>query len=285
MSGFENDIVFAKNGDFTAADNQNVSESNGLVTNGQLWIGSTALNAGGTHINVGTLTSPLGTLTIGYSSPNITLDLVGGTTAVDSIAMQTGTNPVTPNAAGLWTFNGAVVAAGTNPVRTDGTGPNTTALEVQISQAIASTNATNIGLSAFNSAHFSCDANGFVSYLGPTVTKSVVAQADAVSLTTGVTADLTSISLTAGTWYISAIGMVNATLITNMQVAVNTTSATLPTNLGDNYAFNGGANINSATINAYVVTPAMTTTYYLVCRANATGTVDGWGNITAFKFV
>ncbi len=73
MSGFDNDIVFAKNADFTSADNQSVSESNGLVINGQLWIGSAALNAGGTHINVGTLTSPGGTVLISYSSPNITL--------------------------------------------------------------------------------------------------------------------------------------------------------------------------------------------------------------------
>jgi hypothetical protein len=73
MSGFDNDVVYAKNADFTQADNQNVSEANGLATNGQLWIGSTALNAGGTHINVGTLTSPDGSIAIGYSSPNVTL--------------------------------------------------------------------------------------------------------------------------------------------------------------------------------------------------------------------
>lgn len=72
MAGFDNDVVYAKNGDFTQADNNNVSESNGLITNGQLWIGSTALNAGGTHINVGTLTSPDNSITFGYSSPNIT---------------------------------------------------------------------------------------------------------------------------------------------------------------------------------------------------------------------
>ena len=75
MSGFKNDVVVAKNGDFSqaGAPNATSSESNGLITNGQLWIGSTATNAGGTHINVGTLTSPDGSVTIGYSSPNITL--------------------------------------------------------------------------------------------------------------------------------------------------------------------------------------------------------------------
>ena len=104
-----------------------------------------------------------------FSSAHFAVDangfvtLAGGGQAIDSIAVQTGTSPVVPTAAGLVTFNGAVVAAGTNPVRSDGTGANTYALEVQISQAIASTNATNIGLAAFNSAHFTVDANGFVS--------------------------------------------------------------------------------------------------------------------------
>lgn len=73
MAGFENDVVFAKNADFTRADNQDVVEANGLITNGQLWVGSTALNAGGTHINVGSLTSPSGTVGIGYATPDITL--------------------------------------------------------------------------------------------------------------------------------------------------------------------------------------------------------------------
>jgi hypothetical protein len=166
MAGFANDIVYANNGDFSIAGSTKGQAANGLLTNGQFWIGSTALNVGGTHINVGTITSPLGTLTVGYSSPNITIDLAGGGLAIDSIAVQTGTSPIVPTAGGLVTINGATVAAGTNPVRTDGTGVNTMAVEVQISQAIASTNATNIGLAAFNSAQFTVDANGFVSSLG-----------------------------------------------------------------------------------------------------------------------
>jgi hypothetical protein len=103
-----------------------------------------------------------------FNSAEFTVDangfvsLAGGGLAVDSFAMQTGTSPVVPTAAGLVTFNGAVVAAGTNPVRTDGTGANTMALEVQISSAIAATDATRIGLAAFNSANFTVDANGFV---------------------------------------------------------------------------------------------------------------------------
>ncbi len=165
MAGFANDIVFANNGDFSISGSPKGALGNGLITNGQMWIGSTSTNVGGTHINVGTLTSPLGTVSIGYSSPNITLDITGGAVAIEKVALQTGTTPIVPSS-GIITFNGATVAAGTNPVRTDGTGANTMALEVQISQAIATTDATKIGLSNFNSAQFSVDANGFVSLSG-----------------------------------------------------------------------------------------------------------------------
>lgn len=114
MSGFDNDVVYAKNADFTQADNQNVSESNGLATNGQLWIGTTSVNAGGTHVNVGALTSPLGTVAIGYSSPNITLDLSGGGVAIDSLTPNSGTSPVVPDA------NGNIVLQGTGSITTVG---------------------------------------------------------------------------------------------------------------------------------------------------------------------
>lgn len=85
MSGFahdgnDNELVFSGNVDFSG---QTVPAAT-ILTNGQMLIGTTAANVGGTHINVGTLTSPGGTLTIGYNSPNITLDMTSGS-AVTSI--------------------------------------------------------------------------------------------------------------------------------------------------------------------------------------------------------
>ena len=74
MAGFNNDVVYGKNVDFSSATARGSSDGT-LLTNGQLLIASTALNAGGTHINVGTLTSPDTSVTIGYSSPNITLQV------------------------------------------------------------------------------------------------------------------------------------------------------------------------------------------------------------------
>lgn len=176
MAGIDNDVFYGKNADYTGVAPPD--ESNGLVTNGKLWIGSTAVNAGNTHINVGSLTSPSGTLTIGYSSPNITLDLAGGTIGIDSIGVDAtsggGTNPVFPTAAGLITVNGARVAAGTNPIRSVSTAANVYQIQVQTSQALAATDATKVGLANFDSARFTVDANGFVSTsatgIGQTIT-------------------------------------------------------------------------------------------------------------------
>lgn len=76
IAGTKNDVLVGKNADFSqvGAPNATSSENNGLVTDGKIWIGSTALNAGGTHINVGSITSPSGSLIVGYNSPNITID-------------------------------------------------------------------------------------------------------------------------------------------------------------------------------------------------------------------
>lgn len=166
-NGFYNDIVFAKNVDFSGGfDSTTLGQATPqLTTNGQLLIASTALNAGGTHINVGTITSPLGTVTIGYSSPNITLDIAGGAAAIEKVNLQAGTTPIVPTG-GAITFNGQVVSAGIHPVRTNGIDANTMALEVQISQAIAAADATKIGLANFDSAAFDVSATGFVQLNG-----------------------------------------------------------------------------------------------------------------------
>lgn len=60
---------------------------------------------------------------------------------------------------------GETVVAGSTPVQTIGSG-NTITNQVQISQAIASTNINNVGLAAFDSASFDVDASGFVTFIG-----------------------------------------------------------------------------------------------------------------------
>jgi hypothetical protein len=115
--GFQNQTMLASNADFSGS----LSEphvNNGLISNGQLWIGSTALNANGTHINVGTFTSPLGTLTIGYLSPNITLDIASGGLAVEHLTGNTGgqLNPTSNNFNTLGT--GSITIAGSGSTLT-----------------------------------------------------------------------------------------------------------------------------------------------------------------------
>lgn len=163
MAGFNNDTVVATNVDFSGG----FPVTGKITTDGQLIIGSTALNAGSTHINIGNITSPLGTLVIGYSSPNITLDLAGGITAVEHLTGTTGgtLNPTANN------FNilAASVAAGTTPIAVAGLA-STLTINVQKSQAIAATDATKVGLCNFSSASFAVDANGFVTAAGSLAT-------------------------------------------------------------------------------------------------------------------
>lgn len=90
MGGFSRnnnglDVVFAKNVDFSGG----ATVGDTISTNGQLLIGSTALNVGGTHINVGNITSPSGTINVGYSSPNITID-VNGSSVLETLTPDSG---------------------------------------------------------------------------------------------------------------------------------------------------------------------------------------------------
>ncbi len=109
MAGFDNDVVYALNADFTSTDNQTPSAANGLATNGQMWIGSTALNAGSTHINVGSITSPDSSVTVSYSSPNITL-VVNGSAVGKTITGNSG-GALSPTA-GNWN----IITANSTPI-------------------------------------------------------------------------------------------------------------------------------------------------------------------------
>lgn len=167
-----------------------------------------------------------------FNSAQFTVDangfvsLVGGGSAIESVALQSGTTPIVP-LAGQITFNGATVAAGTNPVRTDGTGAHTMALEVQISQAIASTNATNIGLSAFNSTYFTVDANGFVSLNGSGVGLTITGNSGGALPPTAGNWNIFGASTAAGTSPVTTSGS-GSTLTVNVQKsqAIASTNAT-----------------------------------------------------------
>lgn len=65
-------------------------------------------------------------------------------------------------AANILDILAALAAAGSTPITTTGA-TNVVTINVQTTQAIASTDSTKVGLAAFNSAQFTVDVNGFVS--------------------------------------------------------------------------------------------------------------------------
>lgn len=101
------------------------------------------------------------------------VSLVGGAVppaqkfTVDAVLFP-GVNPVVPDATGNITFSGTQVTAGTvaTGIRTRSIAPNSMRVEAQISQAVAGSDPTKNGISHFNSAQFTVDANGFVSSTG-----------------------------------------------------------------------------------------------------------------------
>jgi hypothetical protein len=109
-----------------------------MTTNGQLWIGSSVSR----HVKLGMLTSPNGSVTIGYSSPNITLtantlpiytatavsylvlvtDQIIGVTS--TAAARTITMPAGLTAVQRWTIKDESNAASINNITISGNGVN-----------------------------------------------------------------------------------------------------------------------------------------------------------------
>lgn len=153
--------------------------------------------------------------------------LAGGGQAIDSVAVQTGTSPIAPTVAGLITINGAVVSAGTNPIRSDGTGANTLAIEVQISQALAAADATKIGLSNFDSSSFAVAATGFVTLSGTGAGKTITGNSGGALSPTAGNWNIFGASVAAGTSPVATSGS-GSTLTVNVQKsqAIASTDAT-----------------------------------------------------------
>lgn len=122
------------------------------------------------------------------------------------------------------------------------------------------------------------------------VISSTVLTGAAVSFTTAITRDITSIDLPAGEWDVS--GMVNfagtgTTTVQQMTVAINTTSATLPLSSNSSYmrvtnTFGAGQADNALQCGIRRFSLSSTTTVYLVAASNfAVSTLSGFGTITA----
>lgn len=153
-----------------------------------------------------------------FTVANGFVSLVGGGLAIDSVLVDTGASPIVPNAVGMITINGATVAAGTNPVRTDGTGANTMAVEVQISQAIAGADATKIGLSNFSSTDFAVAATGFVTLSTTGAGKTITGNSGGALSPTANNWNILGAIAAAGTSPVTTSGAVS-TLTVNVQTS------------------------------------------------------------------
>lgn len=119
------------------------------------------------------------------------------------------------------------------------------------------------------------------------IASSLVASGSAVSLTTATAANVTSISLTAGDWDVEGnVNYIAATAtVTTKQAAVNSTSATLPTDGSEVYS---GVQMTLVSVTDGIGLPRkrinvnITTTVYLIAQATfSAGAVTAFGSITA----
>jgi len=196
---------------------------------------------------------------------------------VTSVAVSGGTTGLTTSG-GPVTTSGTITIAGTLAVANGGTG-STTGLVTQSGIGMVASAGQLLGTNTNNNA----TAGNVGEYVS-----STVAGGSAVSLTTGVAANVTSISLTAGDWDISGIIMYtgSASAFTNYNISISPTSATQGT-LGDtriNVAFTGttAASDTGLSIPLVRVSLASTTTYYLVASAGyGAGTLSAYGRISA----
>lgn len=91
---------------------------------------------------------------------------------VDSITVDTftapGTDPVLPDPAGNITITGGQVAAGTtaNVIQTDSLAANAFTIQIQRSQAVATSTVEDNGVCHFDDSSFNVDTNGFVTLKG-----------------------------------------------------------------------------------------------------------------------
>lgn len=251
--------------------------------------------------------------------------LVTSNTGVPSILAGPGTtgNVLQSNAAAAPSFSTATFpstatstgtilrADGTNWVATTATYPTTTTAN-QILYSSATSTVT--GLATANSGVLSTSSSGVPSidttnfavlstglqlkgnntntappagFIGEQI-RSAVASGSAVSLSNNVTANITTISLTAGVWDISGTSQTTCTSTASSQnLSIVTTTASVGTP-GDNVAFITATTTTSVNVNlcvpAWRLLLSGTTTVYLTATAAfSAGTASVYGRISATR--
>lgn len=316
-------------GDVTGPSNNGpitttVAKIKGVVLAGTTGVGNLVFGTGPT-ISSATLTTPIistisntGTVTL----PTATDTLVGRATT-DTLTNKTLTTPTitTP------VINGTITGTTVIPVTNGGTGlsstttnqllyssgANTIAGLAAANQAILLTGATGVPslVAPGNSQHLITNNTGAVASVGygqlpATATNdnasagavgeyinSNIPFASSVAITTGVAANVTSISLTAGdwdVWFVSAFDGGATTTVNYFAGSISVTSATMDLTSGrwSNITYGGTAATPFAAFNAsFVVGPvrfsfASTTTVFAVARASfGTSTCSAYGHLQA----
>lgn len=167
------------------------------------------------------------------------------------------------------------------------TGYGSTTPEPVAATTIAATNTITpsqtagiVGTTTNNNANAGSD--------GEFISSSVVV-GSAVALTTNVTANVTSITLTAGDWDVAGTVSINpagSTTIAAVIGGISNTTATLPTRGTAAYAAMSGSSVTGygpdAKMSAYRVSLASSTTFYLVANVNfSVSTCSAYGIISA----
>jgi hypothetical protein len=214
------------------------------------------------------------------------------------------------------TSTGTILRAdGTNWSATTSTYPNTNAINTllyassaNVMAALATANsgvlATNsTGVPSIDTTNFAVLSTGLqlkgnntntappAGFIGEYIS-SFILQGSAVGLTTTVTANVTSISLTSGIWDVSVLCGFNGTLTTAgtlIKAAISTTSASIPAgslgnNQGQSPTLPSGNSDSMIVIPSYRMLISGTTTVYLVASATFTvSTVAAYGRISATR--
>lgn len=137
MAGFDNNVMYADNVDFTGSVNPSAT----VTSAGKLMIGTGSTPA----IAIGSLTSPDSSVTVGYSSPNVTLQVSGGSTTGKTITGNSG--GALPPTLGNWnisTSNSTIKFVGSGSTLTQDFGK--TNLVLGNSLASLTTGVDNVGL-------------------------------------------------------------------------------------------------------------------------------------------
>jgi hypothetical protein len=117
------------------------------------------------------------------------------------------------------------------------------------------------------------------------VGEQIRSQVGATTVTSAAVTNLTTISLTAGIWDISAAMYCNGTTVTEAAISISGTSTTHGT-LGDNYlgySLPAGFASHALSIPQFRVTLSGSATYYLIVQVTGTGTVQARGRISAVR--